>query len=90
MKVVEGFKLRPLGEEFILVPEGGGLVNFNKMVSFNKSAAFLWNAVSGMDSFSVETLADLLVGEYGIDLETALRDSAAIADKWVESGIVER
>jgi len=90
MKTVEGFKLRPLGDEFILVPEGGALVNFNKMISFNKSAAFLWRSVGGKESFTVETLAELLVGEYGIDMERALHDSEVIAEKWVQSGIALR
>ena len=34
-------------------------------------------------------LADLLVEEYGIDAQTALRDSRALADKWIEAGIVK-
>jgi hypothetical protein len=58
------------------------------MVKLNDSAAFLWKSVSGKD-FTVETLADLLVGEYGIDAETARRDSEAIAAKWKEIGLIE-
>ena len=87
MKTVPGFKLRPLGREFILTAEGMRQVDFNRMISLNQSAAFLWKAVDGRESFTVEDLADLLVGEYEIDRETALKDSAAIAAKWMEAGI---
>ena len=57
------------------------------MISLNESAAYLWKSVDGKD-FNAEDLADLLVERYEIDRETALRDSKAIAAKWLEAGIV--
>ena len=88
MKTVEGFRLRPLGAEFIVTGESIKQVNFNKMISLNESAAYLWREVECKD-FTVEDLARLLVERYEIDMETATKDSAAIAEKWVEAGIVE-
>ena len=88
MKTVAGFKIRPLGTETVLIPEKMQTVNFNKMISLNSSAAFLWKSVVGKD-FTVDDLADALVAEYGIDRELALTDSKAIAEKWIEAGIVE-
>ena len=88
MRTVEGFRLRPLGAEFIVTGESIKQVNFNKMISLNDSAAYLWREVEGKD-FSVDDLADLLVARYEIDRETALKDSGAIAEKWIEAGIVE-
>lgn len=87
MKIVDGFKLREVCGEFVVVPEGSKLVNFNKMLYLNGSAAFLWKAVEGKD-FDVQTLADLLVGEYEIDPALALSDAGKILDKWVEIGVV--
>ena len=87
MKTVEGFTLRPLGKEFIITAENIRNINFNKMISLNESAAYLWKSVNGID-FNAETLADLLVERYEIDRETALRDSEAIIVKWKEAGIV--
>lgn len=89
MKTKAGFKLRPLASEFILTAEGVSQVDFNKMISLNKSAAYLWKSVDGRESFTAQDLADLLLEEYEIDRETALRDSEAIAQKWIEAGIVE-
>ena len=87
MKTVEGFTLRPLGKEFIITAENIHNINFNKMISLNESAAYLWKSVNGID-FNADTLADLLVERYEIDRETALRDSEAIIVKWKEAGIV--
>ena len=83
MQIIEGFRLRTVLDENVVVPEGVGLVNFNKMISLNASAAFLWKSVEGKE-FDVQMLE-----EYGIDAQTALRDSRALADKWIEAGIVK-
>lgn len=87
MKTVPGFTLRPLGKEFIITAESIKQINFNKMISLNESAAYLWKSVDGKE-FTASDLADLLVERYEIDRETALRDSEAIAAKWIEAGIV--
>lgn len=79
--------MRSLGKEHIVLPEDGSLVNFNKMVSFNSSAAYLWEAV-GDEEFTVEKLKDLLVEQYGIDGQVAAADAASIARSWMEVGII--
>ena len=87
MKTVEGFTLRSLMKEFILTADDVVNVNFNKVISLNESAAYLWESVKGKD-FDAQTLADLLLERYEVDKETALRDSEAIIVKWKEAGIV--
>ena len=87
MKIIEGFRLRKLGNEHIIVGEGLEQVNFNKMISLNASAAFLWESVEGKE-FDVDTLTDLLCGQYEVERERAAADAAALAEKWVEAGIV--
>lgn len=74
--------------ENIITGEGLEHINFNKLISLNSTAAFLWNAVVGKE-FTVESMAQLLVDEYGIDMELALKDSAALSQSWIEAGIAE-
>ena len=87
MKIVDGFVLRPLGEEFLVIGEGISQINFNKMISLNSSAAYLWRNVEGKE-FSVEDLAKLLTDAYEVDYDKALSDAQVLADKWIEAGIV--
>ena len=87
MRLVEGFKLREICGVAVVVPEGADLVNFNKMLSLNESATFLWRSVEGKD-FDVNILAELLEGEYEIDHQTALADAQKLLDKWIEIGVV--
>ena len=87
MKTKKGFILRSLGKEFILVAEGLEAADANSMISMNESAAFLWKAVEGK-VFDANTLADLLVEEYGITREVALRDVASFLQIWQTAGVV--
>lgn len=87
MKLKEGFKLRPLGREFIIVGEGRSQVNFNKMISLNDTAAYLWKELSGMD-FTVEDMADKLCEQYEVTRKIALVDSMNLALKWIEAELV--
>lgn len=88
MKIKEGFRMRRLCKEYIVTGEGVERINFNKMIVLNDSAAFLWQAFEDGGEFTPETLAEKLVEKYQIDMETALKDSKAIVQKWIEAGIV--
>ena len=87
MRIIEGFVLRPLVGEYIVIGEGIAQINFNKMISLNSTAAFLWENVEGKD-FTVEDLTKLLTDNYEVEEERAVADAAAIAAKWIEAGIV--
>ena len=88
MKIKEGFVLREMCGEHIVAGEGIEHINFNKLISLNSTAAFLWNEVIGKE-FTAETMAELLIGRYGIDKELALKDSENLINAWVEAGIAE-
>lgn len=88
MKTKDGFVLREMCGENIITGEGLEHINFNKLISLNSTAAFLWKAVSGQE-FTVESMAQMLVDEYGIDMELALKDSASLCQAWVDAGIAE-
>ena len=87
MKIKKGYRLRPLGNEYILVAEGLEAIDANLMVSMNATAAILWEAVEGKD-FDADTLAQLLVEEYGIDHEQAKKDVAPLLETWTKAGVI--
>jgi hypothetical protein len=45
MKTKDGFVLREMCGENIITGEGLEHINFNKLISLNSTAAFLWKAV---------------------------------------------
>ena len=88
MKIKEGFTLRTICGEHVVVGEGLAQVNFNKMLTLNDSAAYLWREVAGRE-FTVETLVGLLLDEYEVDGETATRDVEKLIGTWREEGVIE-
>ena len=88
MKIKDGFVLREMCGEYIVAAEGLQHINFNKLISLNSTAAFLWKALAGKE-FTQEDMAELLVDEYGIDRELAMTDSGNLMKSWAEAGIAE-
>ncbi len=88
MRVKKGFRLRTVGKEYIIAGEGLEHVDFNKLISLNASAAYLWQEIEGKD-FDVQHLAELLTTKYDIPAQQALDDSNDIAKNWIDAGIVE-
>ena len=88
MKIKNGFVLREMCGENIVTAEGMENINFNKLISLNSTAAFLWKNLEGKE-FTEKEMAQLLIDEYGIDMELAMKDSTNLCNVWKEAGITE-
>lgn len=88
MRIIEGLKLRPLGKQYLIMAEGQKQVDFNRMVSMNITAAFLFQEVQGVD-FDSDTLAQLLMNECDITKEQAMHDAALTIEEWQQAGILQ-
>jgi hypothetical protein len=88
MKTIEGFKLRKLGNEYILVGESMSLINFNKMITLNETAAFLWEQAD-KGEFDAGSLCKALCAEYDVTPEQAMTDVEATIASWLEAGVIE-
>lgn len=88
MKIKEGFELREMCGENIIVAKGVQNIDFNKIISLNESAAYLWKALAGKE-FMPESMAELLRMEYEVSEATALADAKELAKAWQEAGLCE-
>ena len=88
MKIKEGFVLRQMCGENIVAGEGLQHINFNKLLSLNESAAYLWKELVGKE-FTQEEMAELLIVRYGIDKQLAMTDSEKLMKVWAEVGVAE-
>ena len=88
MKLRKGFALREICGERIVVPEGIDVINFNKLISLNGSAKYLWEALQGKD-FTVQDAAKLLTDKYEVAEATAAADAAKLIAKWQDIGLIE-
>lgn len=88
MKIKKGFELRDICGEKVIIASGIENIDFNKMISLNESAAYLWQQVSDK-TFDADLLAQLLEAAYDVDHATATTDAKAIIQSWLEQGVVE-
>ncbi|EID34419.1 hypothetical protein HMPREF9969_1162 [Prevotella sp. oral taxon 306 str. F0472] len=89
MKVKNGFNLREVCGENIIVAEGDENIDFSNIISMNESSAYLWQEVQKLDNFTIDTLTQLLCEQYEIDEETAKKDVTTLATQWAAAGIIE-
>ena len=89
MKVKNGFNLREVCGEHIIVAEGDENIDFSNIISMNESSAYLWEEVQKMDSFTVDNLVELICSQYEIDEDTARKDATILAAQWGTAGIIE-
>lgn len=88
MKKIDGSVVRWLGKEAMIVGESAELINFDKIVSLNSSAAYIWESLPDAD-FSVETITGLLTKRYYVDEQTARDDAEELVKTWLKAGVIE-
>ena len=72
MKIKDGFILRKIAGEDIVVPIGNNIADFNGVIRLNESAGFLWKILQ--EEVSKEELINSLVKEYERDETLATND----------------
>lgn len=79
MKIKEQYKVREMAGENVIIMQGKHGSDLTKIISLNQSALYLWNELQGRE-FDIETVANLIVEQYGIDKSVATTD----AERWIE------
>ncbi len=72
MKRIGTFTVKIYGEDIVAIAEGEFSNQFQGAVKLNETGLVLWKALS--TDQTVDSLADIIVGEYEVDIETAKRD----------------
>lgn len=89
MKQKEGFVLRTVCGENVIVGEGLGTIDFGKLISLNETAAWLWKKAGKMGDFSISSLTAALCEEYEVGAAQAESDVTKMVAQWQEIGIIE-
>lgn len=87
MKIKDGYLLRQVAGNWVVVPLGEATLNFNGMMTLNESGKLLWRALeNGTDR---ESLAAVLTERYEVSWEQALTDVGEFVQRLTEVGCVE-
>ena len=88
MKTNPGFTLTTVCGEQVLLAEGKENIDFCSIISFNETAAYLWQKMQGKD-LTEEDMAEALMAEYDVEKATALADARDTMKCWADAGIAE-
>jgi len=88
MRQKDGFVLRDVLGDKVLVGEGADAINFGKLISLNDTAAWLWEKASELGDFTEEQLVDALLQAYDVDKAKAQADVTKLINTWKEMGVI--
>ena len=88
MRIKEGFLLREVCGENVIMGEGLGAINFGKLLALNESAAWLWKQAVAMGDFTIDSLTARLCEEYDVEPDQARQDVADIIAEWDGVGVL--
>lgn len=88
MKIKQGYKVRDIAGENVVIMQGKVGADMTRIITFNDSALLLWNELQGRD-FEVEDAVRVLTENYDVDAAVAERDARAWIDRLAECKLVE-
>ena len=87
MKLKYEFVVREIMGEYVLVPSGEAAMTFGGMITTSEVGAFLIDVLK--DEVTKEEMADRLMAEYDVDIDTANADIDEFLSKLDQLGIIE-
>ncbi|WPK66722.1 PqqA binding protein [Eubacterium callanderi] len=79
--------LRQVADEYVVVPIGETVLDFNGMINLTESAGFLWKCLEKEQT--VDELVSCLQAEYEVDAKTAEKDIAEFLEKLKQNGFLK-
>ncbi len=79
MKIKDGFMLRQVGGQTIVVAVGEASRDFNGIIKLNSVGQFLWEALT--EDTTEEALVEKLLASYEVEREIATADVVAFVAK---------
>lgn len=88
MKVNKNFVVRQIADEYIIVPIGEAVINFNGMVTVNEVGKFIWQQL--YEDLAQDELLQRIIQEYDIDEQTAAEDMEEFLEKLKQGGLLQQ
>ena len=76
MKKTEGYRIRKLEDEYVVLPFGKRAEEVNEVISLSETAGFMYLHAEETDS--VDELAELVSREYGVDKKVVYEDVVSV------------
>jgi hypothetical protein len=87
MKIKDGFILREVAGNFIVVAVGSAVKQFNGVITLNETGSFLWKQLE--KGCTEEQLKTALLEEYEVEEQVAEADIKAFIKKLSEASLLK-
>ena len=88
MKVKKDFVLREIAEDYVIIPTGKTVLEFNGLITVNEVGQSIWKMLQ--DEVSFEELVQGILDEYEVEEAVAREDIQEFLDKLAEGGILTK
>ncbi len=86
LKIKEGFVLKNIADNYVVVSVGEGNVDFNSMITTNETGAFLWELIE--KGATKEELVKAVLAEYDADEAVVTADVERFVQKLSDKNIL--
>lgn len=88
MKIKEGYMIREIAGQYVVVPLGARVVEFNGIITLSESGAFLWKKL--VEGAETRELVESIVKEYDVDHTIAQKDVEEFIASVSEKNLLEQ
>ncbi len=88
MRVEKEFVLREIAGDYIIIPTGKTVLEFNGLVTVNEVGVSLWKMLQ--EEITFDGLVAGILEEYDVDESVAREDIREFLDKMMDSGILAK
>lgn len=86
MRIDKEFVLREIAGDYIIIPTGKTVLEFNGLITVNEVGVSLWNMLQ--EEVTFEELVQGILEEYDVEESVAREDIQEFLDKLIEGGIL--
>ena len=86
MKIKEGFVLREIAGQAVVIATGAASKEFRGMIKLNSTGKLIWQGL--MDGLSEEEISQKIVDTYEVDKDRAKADVKQMLNKMKEHGFL--
>ena len=87
MRIEKEFVLREIAGDYIIIPTGSTVLDFNGLITVNEVGVTLWNMLQ--EEVTMDKLVAGILAEYDVSEEVARKDIQEFLDTLTQNGILK-
>ena len=86
MKLEKEFVLREIAGDYVIIPVGKTVIEFNGLITVNEVGVSIWNMLQ--DEVTFDQIVQGILNEYEVEESVAREDIREFLDKLIDGGIL--